>query len=73
MYKDIEPLFTNPVLPLLVIALADRTFQDYTTFEEIEEIPAPIDRSLYHLRIKKDILRVPFFRIVSADGLTGKI
>lgn len=26
IYKDIKPLFANPILPLLVIALADRVF-----------------------------------------------
>ncbi|KAL2054829.1 hypothetical protein ABVK25_005133 [Lepraria finkii] len=68
-----EPLFANPVLPLLAIALADRAFQEYATFEEIEAIPPPVDRSLYHLRIKKDMVRIPFFQIVSADRPTGKI
>ena len=73
MYEDMEPLFADPVLPLLAIALADRAFQDYATFEEIEAIPPPADGSLHHLRIKRGMLRVPFFRIVSADGPTGKI
>jgi len=73
MYEDMEPLFANPVLPLLAIALADHAFQDYASFEEIEAIPPPADGSLHHLRIKKDMLRVPFFQIVSADGPTGKI
>ncbi|KAL8936221.1 MAG: hypothetical protein Q9216_005048 [Gyalolechia sp. 2 TL-2023] len=73
MYEDMEPLFANPVLPLLAIALADRAFQDDATFEELEAIPPPADGSLHHLRIKKDMLRVPFFQIVSADGPTGKI
>ena len=73
MYEDMESLFANPVLFLLVIALTDRAFQDYATFEEIEAIPPPANGSLHHLRIKKDMLRVPFFRIVSADGPTGKI
>ncbi|KAL2044985.1 hypothetical protein N7G274_002760 [Stereocaulon virgatum] len=71
MYEDMDPLFANPVLPLLAIALADRAFQDYATFEEIEAIPPLAYESLNHLRIKKDMLRVPFFRIVSADGPTG--
>ena len=44
-----ELLFANPVLPLLVIALADYIFQDYTTFEEIKAISPPIDKSLYYL------------------------
>ncbi|KAL8823038.1 MAG: hypothetical protein Q9191_006238 [Dirinaria sp. TL-2023a] len=68
-----KPLFANPILPLLAIALADRAFQNYATFEEIEEIPPPADESLHHLRIKKDMLRVPFFRIVSIDEPTRKI
>ena len=45
MYKDMEPLFANPVLPLLAIALADHAFQDYGSFEEIEAIPPPADGS----------------------------
>jgi hypothetical protein len=49
MYKDMEPLFANPVLPLLAIALADHAFQDYRSFEEIEAIPPPPDGSLYYL------------------------
>jgi hypothetical protein len=73
MYEDMEPLYANPVLPLLAIALADNAFQDYQTFEDIEAIPSPADGSLHHLRIRKDLLRVPFFQIVSADGPTGKI
>ena len=73
MYEDIEPLFANPVLPLLAIALADRAFQDYATFEEIEAIPPPANESLHHLRIKKNMLHVPFFQMVSVDGPTKKI
>ena len=68
-----EPLFANSVLPLLAIALADLAFQDYATFEEIETIPPPADRSLYHLRIKKNMLHVSFFQRVSVEGSTGKI
>ena len=73
MYEDMEPLFANPVLPLLAIALADHAFRDHRTFEEIEAIPPPADGSLHHLRIKKEMLRVPIFQIISADGPTGKI
>ncbi len=73
MYEGIEPLFTNLVLPLLVIALADHAFQDYGSFEEIEAILPPPDGSLHHLRIRKDMLRVPFFQIVSTDGPTRRI
>lgn len=67
MYEDMEPLYANPVLPLLAIALADRVFQDYRTVEEIEAIPPPADGSLHHLRIKKEMFRVPIFQIISAD------
>ncbi len=73
MYEGIEPLFANPVLPLLAIALADHAFQDYGSFKEIEAILLPPDGSLHHLRIRKDMLRVPFFQIVSADGPTERI
>ena len=73
MYKDMKPLFTNPVLPLLAIALADRTFQYYRTFKEIETILPPAARFLYHLRIKKKMLCLPIFQIISAYGPTGKI
>lgn len=73
MYEEMEPLSANPVLPLMAIALADNAFQDYGSFEEIEAIPPPADGFLHHLRIKKDMLRVPFFQIVSADELTEKI
>ena len=68
-----EPLFANPVLPLLAVALADDAFQNYRTFEEIEAIPPPVDGSLHHLRIRKQMLHVPFFQTVAPDGPTGKI
>ena len=73
MYEDMEPLFANPVLPLLAIALADQAFQDYGTFEEIKSIPPPEDGSLHHLRIKDEMLSVPFFQNVTSNGPTGKI
>lgn len=73
MYEDMEPLYANPVLPLLAIALADGAFKDYESFQDIEAIPPPAQGSLYHLRIKDEMRRVPFFQIVSADGPTGKI
>ena len=73
MYEDMEPLFANPVLPLLAIALADEAFQDYGTFEEIEAIPPPGDGSLHHIRIKKEMLDIPFFQSVTPNGPTGKI
>ena len=31
------------------------------TFEEIEAIPPPVDGSLHHLRIRKELHPVPFF------------
>ncbi|KIW56900.1 hypothetical protein, variant [Exophiala xenobiotica] len=73
MYEDMQPLYANPVLPLLAIALADGAFQDYLTFEEIEAILPPADGSLHHLRIRKELHRVPFFRTMSPEGPTGKI
>ena len=72
MYEDMEPLFANPVLPLLAIALADQAFQDYSTFENIENIPPPEDVSLHHLRMKDEMLSVPFFQNVTSNGPTGK-
>ena len=53
MYKDIEFLFANPVLFLLIIVLADNIFQDYRTFKEIKAIPLSINKSLYYFRIRK--------------------
>lgn len=73
MYEDMEPLFANPIFPLLAIALADDAFRDYANFAEIEAIPPPQDGSLHHLRIKKEMLQMPFFRTVSVDGPTKKI
>jgi hypothetical protein len=68
-----KSLFANSVLLLLTIALADNVFQDYRTFEEIEAISSSANESLYHLRIKKNMLRISFFRIVSANEPTEKI
>jgi hypothetical protein len=73
MYEDMEPLFANPILPLLAIALADDAFQDYQTSEEIFAIPPPSDGNLHELRIRKELGRVPFFQIMSPSGPTGKI
>ncbi|KIV87981.1 hypothetical protein PV10_09166 [Exophiala mesophila] len=73
VYEDMQPLYANPVLPLLAIALADGAFQDYLTFEEIEAIPPPVDGSLHHLRIRKELHRMPFFQTMSPEGPTGKI
>ena len=68
-----KPLFANPVLFLLTIALTDYIFQDYKIFEEIETISPFANESLHHFRIKKEIFRVSIFQIISADGSTGKI
>jgi len=38
VYEDIEPLYANPVLPLLAIALADDAFVDYQTFVPLGEV-----------------------------------
>lgn len=73
MYENMKSLFTNSVLSLMIIALANHVFQDYESFEEIEKISSPADGSLHYLRIKKNMLRVPFFQIVSADEFTEKI
>ncbi|KAI9774213.1 MAG: hypothetical protein M1839_001759 [Geoglossum umbratile] len=73
MYEDITPLFANPVLPMLAIALADGVFKDYTTFEEGFATPPPADGSLYHLKIHKSKQNLPFFQVVSCGGPTGKL
>ena len=73
MYENMEPLFANPILLLLAIALADDAFRDYSNFAEIEAISPSQDGSLHHLRIKKKMLQVPFFRTISVDELTKKI
>ena len=73
MYEDIKPLFANSVLPLMAITLVDDVFQDYRSFKEIKVISPSVDGSLRHLQIKKDMLCVPFFQIVSADESTEKI
>lgn len=73
MYENMKPLFANPVLPLLAIALADRALQDYDIFEKIESIPPPEDGFLHHLRIKSEMFDIPFFRNVISNGATEKI
>ena len=73
MYEDIKPLFANPVLSLLAIALADYVFQNYGFFEEIETILLFSDGFLHHLRIRKNMFYIFFFQIVSADRSIGKI
>ena len=73
MYEDMAPLFANPVLPMLDIALTDGVFKDHTTFEEIFAIPPPADGALHHLEIHESKRELPFFQIVSRDGPTRKI
>jgi hypothetical protein len=73
MYKDMEPLFANPVLPFLALALAADAFQDCYSVEDIFAIPPPDDGTLYQIRIKKQILKQPFFQTLSSNGPTGKI
>ncbi|KAI9758897.1 MAG: hypothetical protein M1840_003737 [Geoglossum simile] len=73
MYEDMAPLFANPVLPMLAIALTDGAFKDYTTFKEIFAIPPLANGALYHLEIHKSKQELPFFQVISHNGPTGKI
>lgn len=73
MYEDMAPLFANPVLPMLAIALAHGVFKDYTTFEEIFAIPPPMDGALHHLEIHQSKQELPFFQVIFHGGLAGKI
>ena len=73
MYENIKPLFANPILFLLTIVLTDDVFRDYFNFAEIEAISSFQDESLHHLRIKKNMLQVLFFRTISVDEFTNKI
>jgi len=73
MYENMKSLYANSVLLLLAIALANNVFQDYQTFEDIEAISSSANEFLHHLRIRKNLLRVSFFQIVSADESIGKI
>ena len=62
-----KPLLFNPVLTMLVKAVADDAFRDYRTVEELLEIE-PLDEEMHHLGFKKDVLNKPFFEVS-----TGKI
>jgi hypothetical protein len=62
VYENTESRYVNPVLPLLAIALADEAFVDYHTFAEIEQIPPPVDGSMYPLEIEEEMLTVPCFQ-----------
>jgi hypothetical protein len=73
MYEDIEPLFACAMLPALAIALANDAFQDYHSFEEIFAIPPPIAGTIESLRIKEEMLDVPFFQTFDTDRPTGMI
>ena len=61
MYEDIEPLFACAMLPALAIALANDAFQDYHSLQDIFAIPPLIAGTMHHLRIKEEMLDVPFF------------
>ncbi len=73
MYENIKSLFANSILSLLTIALTNDVFRDYSSFAEIEAISSFQDESLHHFKIKKVMLQMSFFRIISVDELTKKI
>ena len=73
IYENIISLFINPVLPLLVIALADKAFQDYNIFKKIEDIPPPENEFLYHLHIKNEMLNLPFLQNITLNEPIEKI
>lgn len=73
MYEDMQPLFACVMLPALVIALANDAFQDYHTEEEIFAIPPPLAGTVHHLRIKEEMLEVPFFQRFNSNGPSGQI
>ena len=56
-----KSLFANPILSLLITALANYIFRDYRIFKEIEAISLSANKSLHYLRIKKEIFRVSIF------------
>jgi hypothetical protein len=71
LYEDMEPLFANPLLPFLAIAIANNAFQDYNSPESIFAIPAPRQGTVTILKFKKSFLDIPFQRM-SRDGPTGE-
>lgn len=73
MYEDIEPLFACAMLPALAITLANDALQDYHSYEEIFAIPPPMAGTVHSLRIREEMLEVPFFQTFDADGPTGVI
>ncbi|KAH8797645.1 hypothetical protein F5884DRAFT_874658, partial [Xylogone sp. PMI_703] len=72
LYEDIEPLFANPVLPFLAIALAFDAFQDYHTQESIFDILPPRRGTVKVIKFRKDILEEFFFQRMDGKGATGK-
>jgi hypothetical protein len=61
MYEKVTPIYANPVLPFLAIALADNAFKDYRSYKEIFSI-LPLENGMLHkLEFKKEMLKVPFF------------
>jgi hypothetical protein len=73
MYEAMEPLFACAMLPALVIALANDAFKDYHSLEEIFNIPAPRAGTTHILRIREEMLSVPFFQTFDINGPTGMI
>ena len=61
IYEDIESLFINLVLSLLIIVLIDKAFSDYDIFKEIKDIPLSKNGFLYYLRVKNEIFNLFFF------------
>lgn len=62
MYEDMKSLFANSILFLLTIVLTNRVFQNYAIFKEIKKNFSFANKFLHHLRIKKNIFRVFFFK-----------
>jgi hypothetical protein len=61
LYEDMEPLFANPLLPFLAIAIANKAFRHYNSLETIFAIPAPRRGTVTILKFKKSFLDIPFF------------
>jgi hypothetical protein len=72
LYEDMEPLFANPLLPFLAIAIANNAFRDYDSPESIFAIPAPRRGTATILKFKNSFLDIPFFQRMSRDGPTGE-
>jgi hypothetical protein len=65
-----EPLFANPVLLFLAIAIANNAFRDYHSVEDIFAIPAPRQGTAKILKFRNSILNDPFFQCMPCDGPT---